>query len=185
MSLMPFKCQTSNAHLFKDVAKLYTLSKKILTPIVDRGEAKGWFWFLFFLHCGCCCCFSLRVCFHVRLYDTPFCNPKPSMPSETSHRERERRGGVYRKGGGLREGNKYSQEGGMKGKQQEHKEEKKKNPKCRNNETPKRGGGRWSEEKAERYETNKKRTDTILKSSYIMPHSQNIWQMSQLILPIK
>lgn len=48
-----------------------------------------------------------------------------AIPNPACHQKQAtERGGAYRKGGGLREGNKYSQEGGMKGKQQEHKEEK-------------------------------------------------------------
>lgn len=40
----------------------------------------------------------------------------PAVPNLACHHESER--------GGLREGHRYSQEGGIKGKQQEHKEEK-------------------------------------------------------------
>lgn len=91
-SIMPSKSQTSNAHLYKDVVKLHTLSKKTLTSKVGKGKAKGWLLFLFVLHDECCC-FSLRVCFHVRLCETSRpCNPKASMPSRA--RERRIEGGA-------------------------------------------------------------------------------------------
>lgn len=47
----------------------------------------------------------------------------PAIPNPACHQDPERER-EYRKGGGSREGHRYSQEGGMKGKQQEHKEEK-------------------------------------------------------------
>lgn len=68
---------------------------------------------------------------------SPSCNPKPCMPSgigERGKREREReraqKGWMIEGGAQIQ----YSQEGGMKGKQQEHKDKEKKFLKCRNYE---------------------------------------------------